>query len=502
MPNPVEILGRTSHRIAQVAAVRTLAYAFLPIAVAVALAASLNSLGRLTWERWGYVLSGESARMLGEALIALAALTLIIGVALAIRSYLHARDFIGAAEQVDEAVGGHQQILTLATLADPAAPDSVKALRSPLFPILWQSAIRFLETFDAKRAFPFALGRPLARSSVFAVAVAFATILATLGLVRPPSPLQTEATRLRELAAEIEKSSTSPSDITLAKSVRDAADALENPKLPPEEKVKRLQEVMHEVESHKDEKQGGGKEKGEGAGGGSSAQNSKGEGKGAGEAQSAGNSNKPGSGAGQNGEGKGSGPNDKGNQQGKDSSIEIQKELTKAEAQIESGSPDKQNPMPQAGGDKDQGNAPKPGNNPNEKGGGNEPKPNEPGNAPTQGARGDRNVPQRGSSQPSGSDQGSNQGDTHLGEFPTPTKTQRFLKPGEKGDALNIHDARYVMFRLPNAAVVGSGGTTVLDPNRTKSSTPYTNAPLKETSNDAPPDERQLVPPRYRDLIH
>jgi len=502
VPNPVEILGRTSHRIAQVAAARTLAYAFLPIAVAVALAASLQSLGRVTWERWGYSLSGESAHMLGDALIAIAAITLITGVAMAIRSYLRARDFIGAAEQVDEAVGGHQQILTFATLANPAAPESVKARRSPLFPILWQSAIRFLDAFDPKRAFPFALGRPLARSSVLALAVALAMVLATLGLVRPPSPLQTYATRLREFAGEIEKSSTSPSDIALAKSVRDAADTLENPKLPPEEKVKRLEEVMHEVAVHKDEKQGGGKEKGEGAGGGSSAQNSKGEGKGAGEAQSAGNSTNPGSGAGQNAEGKGSGPNDKGNQQAKDSSIEIQKELAKAEAQVQSESANNPNPTPQAGGDQGKGNAPKPGNNPNDKGAGNEPKPNEPGNVPTQGAQGDRNLPQNGSSQPSGSDQGSNQGDTHLGEFPAPTKTQRFLKPGEKGDALNIHDARYVMFRLPNAVPVGSGGTTVLDPNRTKSSTPYTNAPLKETSNDAPPDERQLVPPRYRDLIH
>jgi hypothetical protein len=58
------------------------------------------------------------------------------------------------------------------------------------------------------------------------------------------------------------------------------------------------------------------------------------------------------------------------------------------------------------------------------------------------------------------------------------------------------------MFRVPAAIPVGSGGVTVLDPNHAKATTPYVNAPLKETSNDAPPDERQLVPPRYRDLIH
>src|SRR5205814_643493 len=115
---------------------------------------------------------------------------------------------------------------------------------------------------------------------------------------------------------------------------------------------------------------------------------------------------------------------------------------------------------------------------------------------------GNKNLPQQGGTQQaSGKDEGSNLGDTHLGEFPTPTKTQR-LAPGGKGPGLDIHDARYVMFRLPSAIPAKGGGVTVLDPTRTKASTPYVNAPLKETSSDAPPDERQLVPPRYRDLIH
>jgi hypothetical protein len=118
-----------------------------------------------------------------------------------------------------------------------------------------------------------------------------------------------------------------------------------------------------------------------------------------------------------------------------------------------------------------------------------------------QGANRNRNPPQAGAnSRQAGRDQGSSQGDTRLGEFPTPTKTQHFSKGGS--DALSIHDARYVMFRLPTANPLGPGGTTVIDPNRTKASAPYVNAPLKETSSDAPPDERQLVPPRYRDLIH
>jgi hypothetical protein len=118
-----------------------------------------------------------------------------------------------------------------------------------------------------------------------------------------------------------------------------------------------------------------------------------------------------------------------------------------------------------------------------------------------QGANRNRNPPQASGNNPQGGrDQGSSQGDTRLGEFPTPAKTQRFSKGGS--DALSIHDARYVMFRLPTVNPVGPGGTTVIDPNRTKATAPYVNAPLKETSSDAPPDERQLVPPRYRDLIH
>jgi hypothetical protein len=97
---------------------------------------------------------------------------------------------------------------------------------------------------------------------------------------------------------------------------------------------------------------------------------------------------------------------------------------------------------------------------------------------------------------------GSNLGDTHLGEMPTSTNAQRFLKPGEKGSTVDMKDARYVMFRLPGAPSSGNGGKTVLDTDRPTATTAYVNAPLAPTSDDAAPDERQLVPPRYRDMIH
>ena len=498
MPNPVEILGRAARRIAQVAAARTFAYAILPAVVATALAFSLHPLAHLTWERWGYVLGGGAEQTLFDGLLAVAGLMLAGGFTFAAAAYLRARDLVAVAERVDEAVGGRQQILTLATLADPSAPDSAKRRRSPLFPVLWNSAAAFLESFDPRRAFPLDLGRSITRSSVLASAIALGTILAAIGLIRTPTPLQAQASRLRELAAEIESTSSGPGDLAMAEMAREAADALEDPKLTPEEKKQRIEEVMRQMASHSEERQGGGKEKGKGAGGGS-AQNGKGSGSGQG--QSEGKSNGSGNGSAKNGEGKGASRNDKG-RQGDDKRIELQNELSKAEAQIETEGASNQNPNSQPGGEKDRGEAPEGGKTPEEKAQGSQPSPRQPGSIPTQSAQGNRNVPQSGTGRQPGKDQGSNLGDTHLGEFPTPAQAQRYLKPGEKGGSLDIHDARYVMFRLPSATPVGSGGTTVIDPHRTKATTPYVNAPLKETSSDAPPDERQLVPPRYRDLIH
>ena len=492
MPNPVEILSRTSGRIARVAAARTLAYAVLPALAAATLAATLHRLGQATWERWGYVLNPAGVQILTRSLTAIALIIVITAVVLAWRAYLRARDFVGAAAQVDEAVGGHQQILTFATLVDPAAPGAARAGRSPLFPLLWKRAISFLDSFDASRAFPFRLGRPIRRSSVLTFAIAIAMVLATLGLVRPPSPLQSEAMKLRESASEIEKSSAGPGDVALASSLRDVADELENPKLPPEQKLKRLEEVMQQVASRGE--QGKGKEKGQGGGGTAASK----EGKSQGTGEGAGSANGSGQGSGHNQANTGAGQNDKGDK-GKDSSIELQNELAKAEAQVEEAKHHEQTPS--SGGDQNKGEAPEVGKGTDQQAAGNQPNPQLPGNTPMQGANATRNLPQAGgNNQQTGKDQGSNQGDTRLGEFPTPTKTQRFSKGGS--DALNIHDARYVMFRLPSAIPVGSGGTTVIDPNRTKATTPYVNAPLKETSSDAPPDERQLVPPRYRDLIH
>ena len=80
------------------------------------------------------------------------------------------------------------------------------------------------------------VGEPLKRSSIFAGVVALAMVLATLGLVRAPTPESREAAKLRAIAQEIAQTATSSDDKALADKIRHAADALENSKLPPEEK--------------------------------------------------------------------------------------------------------------------------------------------------------------------------------------------------------------------------------------------------------------------------
>jgi hypothetical protein len=449
--------------------------------------------------------------MLREILFAVAAAVIAAGAILALRAYRSALDFVAAAEQVDRAVQARQEILTFATLADPDRAETAKTDRSPLFPLLWRHAIGLLERFDSIKAFPLALGRPLARSSMIAAMLAAVMILATMGLVRPPSREQAMATRLREIAREIEATSTDPTDRAIAGAASAAADALENPNIPPEQKIKKLDDAMRGLEQQK--KGDGGNKKGAGTGGGSQAAKGKGNGQSQGGNQGQGNgsggsdkSNQPGNGAGKNQQGKNNGSNNQnGAQSGKQdkNSAELQKELAKAKAQVETdaaNSPKTDANKP--GDDTKPGNAPKSGGTPDKKGSAPNPDSTRPGNVPKSSAAAQQNVPPTGGARNSTKDMGSNLGDTHLGETPVAANYQRYLKPGERGAALDIHDARYVMFRLPNSATVGPGGKTVIDTNRPTATTAYVNAPLKETRDQTTPDERQLVPPRYRDLIH
>src|SRR5208337_573256 len=468
--------------------------------------ALLTPIGDVTWKRLGYRLAPERAAVLSLALIGAGIVVLAAGLVMAFRAYRRASDFVGAAAELDDRLKCHQEIVTFATLANPSAPESIRARRTPLFPILWRRAIALFGGLDVRREFRLEVGEPLKRSSIFAGVVALAMVLATLGLVRAPTPENTEAAKLRAIAEEIARTSASSDDSALADKIRQAADALENSKLPPEEKKKRIEEAMQQADKAAQKRNNSQSGKNQGTGK-SNAQNGNGNGKSQGQGSSAGAGSGPGkSGTGKNSGknegGKGSAKNDKNDQNKSDqSNLELHNELAKAEAQVETANAKNPGADNQPGNDKNQGGASQSADKTNQKGG-SQPDPNRPGNIPKPGANGDRNIPAAGGKPKNNKDMGSNLGDTHLGEMPTSTNAQRFLKPGEKGATVDIKDARYVMFRLPGAPSSGSGGKTVLDTDRPAATTGYVNAPLAPTSDDAPPDERQLVPPRYRDMIH
>ncbi len=521
MDNPVETIGTVRARIARLAAIRVMLCAVAPALTAIALGVLLEPIGDATWAQYGYSLAPDRANLLSIVLIVAGLVVLAAGAVMAFRAYRRANDFVGAAAELDDLLECNQEIVTFATLANPSTPESSRARRTPLFPILWRRAIALFGGLDIRREFKLEVGEPLRRSSIFAGVVALAMVLATLGLVRAPTPENREAAKLRAIAEEIARTSTSTDDTALADKIRQAADALENSKLPPEQKKARIEEAMKQARKAAEKRNNNqsGKNQGNGK---STSQSGKGNGnsKGQGQGNSSGTGSgqgKSGTGAGQNvggnnpgpgkgGSGKNSGKNDGGNGSAKNdknksdqTNIELQNELAKAEAQVETANAKNPGPDSKPGDDKNQGGGNKPGDQSKT---GNQPDPNLPGDIPKPGANGDRNLPNAGGNPKNNTDMGSNLGDTHLGEMPTSTNAQRFLKPGEKGSTVDIKDARYVMFRLPGAPTSGNGGKTVLDTDRPKATTAYVNAPLAPTRDDAPPDERQLVPPRYRDMIH
>ncbi|HEV2169397.1 MAG TPA: hypothetical protein VGR40_00540 [Candidatus Binatus sp.] len=525
MDNPVETIAVASARIARLAAIRTMLCAIAPALTAIALGVLLDPIGQLTWERWGYWLAPDRASVLSLALIGAGVVVLAVGAVMAFRAYRRAHDFVGAAAELDDLLECKQEIVTFATLANPSAPESSRARRTPLFPVLWRRAIALFVGLDVRREFRLEVGEPLVRSSIFAGVIAFAMVLAMLGLVRAPTPENLEAAKLRAIAQEIAKTATSSDDTALADKIRQAADALENSKLPPEEKKKRIEDAMRQADqaaqkrnnSQSGKTQGTGKsnaQNGNGSGKSQGKGNSSGSGSGegkseAGAGQNAGGNNPgPGKGGGGNNSGKsegakGSASNGKNNQNKSDqTSVELHDELAKAEAQVESANAKNPGPDNQPGNDKTQGGANKPGDKVDQNKTGNQPDMSHPGEIPKPSNTGDRNTPSAGDNPKNNRDMGSNMGDTHLGEMPTSTNAKRYLKPGETGSTVDIRDARYVMFRIPGAPSSGNGGKTVLDTDRPKATTAYVNAPLAPTSDDAPPDERQLVPPRYREMIH
>jgi uncharacterized membrane protein YgcG len=505
--NPIEQIDRSRRRLASLAAMRAAIWVTLPLAITFLFVAWIDIIAALTWENFGYILTDPRETAVTYVLVAMFGAELVTLGILALIYYRKANDFLLTAEVLDNHVGAHQELLTLATLADPSNPGG-RERRSPLFPMLWRRAIAYLDLFDPRREFRLDFIPPLKRSAIAAGVVAIVLGITAVAFVVVPTPDEAIAHRLRAVARALDKSSATPAEKDLVKAMRDVARDLENPKLPAEQKLQELAAMKRELEKIQQQHQAGNslaKNSSGGSGGGSGSGNSKGTGNGNGSGTGEGAGSGAGKGSGQGaGAGAGSGAGSGGGKGGKNDQkmADLGKDISKAQAQIEAENGPRDQTKGQQLANNGSGMAPKEGDNPNatnqnNKGSG-APNPT----LPKPGSETRSNQPAPSSGTPSGrpDDKGS-MGDTHLGEMPKPGNYERFYKPGE-GPPLDIHDARYVTFRLPSTAVGNEGaGRTVADAAHPVATAGYTNAPLKQERVADTPDERQLVPPRYRDLI-
>jgi hypothetical protein len=515
---PVELLGQAHRRLALIAAARAVAIWIIPACAALALAGLFDQIGAATWGRLGYELAGGYALALRIAMLAAGIAMLGAG---AIRGWLawRATDFVTAAGQVDDAVDAHQQVLTLAALSDPRHPEALQE-RGALFPVLWGHATAMLASFDPKRAFGLEVGRPLGRSSIFTAVAIVLVALATLALINRIAPDQLAARKLVELAREIGNTAAGNGP---AQEIIAAAERVEHSALPPEQKLQQLADLTKQLKQQQQQEkqpppgkapknksaqnQTGKSSSGSGTGKGQ-AKNAEGNGTGeGGKSQGAGN----GSGKG-TGQGSGKDQNSKQdanaehkkdqNQKTNQQLAQLQDQIAKAQAQIQAEKAKNPGPKNQPGG-KDKGSASKPDKNGDQRlasvdqqGKGNN-KMNQPGGTGGQQPNGQK-PGDKNSTTPGGT-----KGDTHLGEFPAPVPYQHFYRLGEHGPKLAVQDARYVLFQLPEAvASSANGGKLMLDTGGPHATTPYVNVPLDQSRPlEVAPNEQQLVPPRYRDLI-
>jgi hypothetical protein len=489
--NPIELISRSRSRLARLAAGRVAITGLPLVAVALGLGASVNPIAARAWQHWGYRLAPADATILRTAALSAAGLAALATAVQAWRAWRRANDFAQAAQQVDALIDAHQEILTLATLADPARP-AAHDRRSPLFALLWRRAVAYLERFEPNRAFPLAPGEPLKRAALCAAAAAVVLGLAMLALMRIPSAVEAAAERLRNFAGSAATTNT-PGAEQLAAAARDVANDLDNPRLPPRQKLAELEAIKREIEKipqpPPNAQTGAGKSQGEGKSNGNGA----GQGSG-GSGEGAGGANNKGAGAGTGGGGK--------SNKSEQHRMALKNDLAKAQAKLEAEANSGKSESAQNQDRKGSGFAPQAGANPHQ--GGAQTRPNGTDNIqlPEPGKLGlSMTTPSSNTTTAHKNDTGA-QGDTHLGDFPKAAAYERFYKLGDKGPPLDLKNARYVTFRIPPAvAAGGGGGRTVHDSGASAATTPYTNAPLKAQPLVAAPDEEQLLPPRYRDLI-
>ena len=485
MTNPIAIVASSRKRIARLAAIRILVAAALPFGVTVAIAIALNRLNVLALDNFGYLIDAMPARLFQSSLLLLVLVEMIVAAVLGWRAWSYNSNFVRTAEQIDQCIGGQQEVITLASLADPGLTE-VAHMRSPLFPVLWARVATSLETFNPRLAFVLEIREPLVHSIILAAVAILILGTAAFALMSRPSPAQLVTRRLQLLAKTISASS-GASQQQLAAAARDVAQDLTNPKLPPQEKIAELQALEQELHrlqpqhqsTHQSGSNSSGGSRGEGSG------NGEGGGSGSASGMSSGKS-AFGSGTGKSG-------------QADHDVVELHNDIAKAERKLEQEAGSVRNgSSTENKSSTSTGAAPKPGSNPSRQAG-------------QDSAKGSGQVSQpqtlTDAKSPSGQSLGSQRndrgsmGDTHLGEFPKAGNYQRFYKLGENGPTINVRDARYVTFRLPTELESVGEGAIVPDSARPRATTPYTNAPLKQQRLSLSPDEQQLVPPRYRELI-
>jgi hypothetical protein len=496
--DPVKAIQTVKDRLARLAALQTLT-ALLPSVIVLAGAAlGLRALGEYSWERWGFAIAADRLRLAQIVLLAIAALGVVITVVLAFLSFRGSEDPIAAAELIDRKLGCRQEVLTLATLGG----SSEGSARSPLFPLLWRRAAQHLDRLNPAKAFPFQVKQTL-RQALFLTVCTVGLLAAGISvlLAANQAPLSAEGRQLRKIAREIANSG--PGDAhtqDLAAHLRAVADALENPGVPPQTKLEQLASVQQELKAQQQRRQQqAASSKGESAGKGTGKGN---QGQGTGEGKAGAGQGKEGTGQGQGkGAGKGSGGDGAGKPgQGEVQLAEARKDISKMQARLEAEA--KQKSGQQEKGGNLQARSPRPGEQPDL--------------TRLESASNSTNLNQSKSNQQHGQEQsnsqregagqprrdfGSSQGDTHLGQFPQPGNFERFYKAGEHGAPLDVRNARFVLFRIPPSLISAGGGKSVIDNDRTSATVPYANLPLKEERIAADPDEHQLVPPRYRDLL-
>ena len=330
-PSPVELIASARSRLALIAATRALIYGLAPAITAFAIAPALAPINDWAGLRLGYELAPAALIDLRIGLVAAGLIALALGAASAALAWRRAHDFISAAERVDSIVNARQEILTLATLTDPSRPEPIlpgpPARTGPRCSRSCGVALALTSRISRPaRAFRFELGRPLMRGSALSLAIVAVLAVAMMALARPPSPEAAQARRLRDMARAIESASPTESGRALAKALRDTATALENPKLPPEQKLKVLAEVSNDIQRIKppnSPQTGKPHDKSaKGNSGGKGNSDNGGEGAGSGASKGTG---------GNNAEAKGSGTGKKGDQH----MAALEKELSQAKERIE-----------------------------------------------------------------------------------------------------------------------------------------------------------------------